>query len=79
VIAAAWAVARRPDLWWIGLVTFVRFVPDGWWRRPPFVPWPDRALLRFRLVTQYGDAERRPEADDVVAWLEWCRKERRRR
>jgi hypothetical protein len=55
-------------------------VVPGWWRRPPFVPRPDRAYLRFRLETQYGtgagDAAK-PTADDVVSYLAWCRDERR--
>jgi hypothetical protein len=38
---------------------------------------PDAAYLRFRLVTQYGDPAHEPDPDDVVAWLEWCRRLRR--
>ena len=48
-------------------------VPLGWWRRRPFLPVPDRAWMRFRMETQYGDAAHRPAARDVVAWLEWAR------
>ena len=28
--------------------------PDGWWRRPPHLPLPDPAYLRFRMVTAHG-------------------------
>jgi hypothetical protein len=34
---------------------------------------PPRDYLRFRMVTQYGDADRPPEPTDVVAYLTWCR------
>jgi hypothetical protein len=69
----ALAVARRPRLWPIAAVELRRLAPTGWWRRPPFLPVPDRDYLRFRLETQYGDPAHRPEPHDVVTWLEWCR------
>jgi hypothetical protein len=47
--------------------------PDGWWRRPPFLPVPDASYLRFRMVTMYGDPNHGFEPDDLVAYLEWCR------
>lgn len=76
--AAAWAraaaaVGRRPRLWPTALVQARRLAPDGWWRRPPFLPLPDRAWLAFRLKTAYGDGRRVPPPGDVVAWLSWCR------
>lgn len=75
---AAWArvvvaVARRPDLWATGAVQVRRLAPNSWWRRAPFLPLPDRAWMRFRLRTAYGDPDHVPEPADVVAWLEWCR------
>jgi hypothetical protein len=45
----------------------------GWWRRPPFLPLPDRDYLRFRLQTQYGDPNHRAEPGDLITYLEWCR------
>ena len=48
--------------------------PDRWWLRPPFLPWPDREYVAFRMVTQYGDPHARPHAADLIAYLEWCRK-----
>jgi hypothetical protein len=47
--------------------------PDGWWRRRPFLPVPTAEYLALRAVTQYGDAGHAPDADDVVAYLEWAR------
>jgi hypothetical protein len=66
------AVARRPSLWPTAIRTAATLAPRGWWRRPPFLPVPDRAYLRFRAVTQYGDADRRPDPDDVIQYLTWC-------
>jgi hypothetical protein len=67
------AVVRHPSLWWTGLVQVRRLAPRGWWRRPPFLPVPDKAYLRFRLQTMYGDAEHPPEPADVLTYLRWCR------
>ena len=78
MIVAIAAVLRHPTLWPTALVELRRFVPDGWWRRRPFLPLPDRAMLRFRLVTQYGDPDHAPDGDDLVSWLRWCRDENRR-
>ncbi len=73
-MAAAPALARRPDLWWTALRQAKVLVPAGWWRRRPFLPVPDRDYLHFRLLTAYGgDGDAAPEGDDLVAYLEWCR------
>jgi hypothetical protein len=70
---AVLAVAARPSLWGIAVVQIVRLARRGWWRRPPFLPLPDRGYLRFRLETQYGDPEHAVESADIVAYLKWCR------
>ncbi|HZP29416.1 MAG TPA: hypothetical protein VFC99_10725 [Acidimicrobiia bacterium] len=44
----------HPELWPTALRQAARLAPAGWWRRPPFLPLPDREYLRFRLETQYG-------------------------
>ena len=67
------AVARRPSLWSTAARQARRLAPRRWWARPPFLPVPDRAWLRFRAETQYGDPDRRPDPDDVVTWLRWAR------
>lgn len=51
----------------------------GWWRQWPFLPVPDPAYWRFRLITAYGDAHHRPSVDDVVAAARWSRRQRRLR
>jgi hypothetical protein len=73
IIRIGRAVAAHPRLWGTAVRQARRLVPRRWWRRRPFLPLPDRAWLRFRAETQYGDPDRRPEPDDVVAWLQWAR------
>ncbi|MGI8777296.1 MAG: hypothetical protein ACR2LJ_07885 [Acidimicrobiales bacterium] len=68
---AAFAVARHPGLWAMAATQVVRLAPTGWWHRPPFLPRPDPAYLRFRLETQYG-SDRAPDPVDLVAYLHWC-------
>ena len=69
----AMAVARRPSLWPTAGWQAWRVTPDHWWRRPPFVPVPAQAYLRFRTTTQYGRADHPLEPGDVVRYLTWCR------
>ena len=71
--SSAAAVAARPRLWPTAAAQVRRLAPRRWWARRPFLPVPDRAWLRFRMETQYGDPSHRPEPDDVVTWLEWAR------
>ena len=67
------AVLVRPRLWATALRQTHRLASRGWWRRPPFLPLPDRGYSAFRQVTQYGDADHAPDVEDVLVWLEWCR------
>ena len=62
-------VLARPWLW----REAVRLVPKGWWRRRPFLPLPSRDYLAFRMETQYGRADARPDPHDLVVYLQWCR------
>ncbi|HEV7887923.1 MAG TPA: hypothetical protein VGO92_10210 [Acidimicrobiales bacterium] len=70
---AVLAVAARPRLWAAALT----LVPPRWWRRPPFLPVPDRRYLAFRMETQYGRSDAKADPADVVVYLEWCRTMRR--
>jgi hypothetical protein len=45
----------------------------GGWHRPPFLPVPSPAYAAFRLETQYGDNAHRPDPDDVLRYLAWCK------
>ncbi|MCE9622141.1 MAG: hypothetical protein K8R99_07345 [Actinomycetia bacterium] len=72
-IAVGVAVARRPRLWRAALAQWRRTTPRQWWRRRPFLPMPSGDYMRFRTVTQYGDANHALVPDDVLNYLEWCR------
>lgn len=66
------ALARRPDLWAVAARSAAGLAGRGWWRRPPFLPVPDRRWLHFRLVTAYGGDGTGPiDAEDLITWLEW--------
>jgi hypothetical protein len=75
------AVVPRPTLWWAALGALARLSRNGWWRRPPFLPLPGEAYWRFRVVTALGGTgdDAALSADDVVAYLQWCRRARPRR
>lgn len=77
-VRAVLAVLARPTLWYTACRQALVLAAPGWWRRAPFLPLPDGDYLRFRLVTQYGDADHRPEPADLVTYLHWCRAEHRR-
>ena len=68
----AGALAREPGLWPTALGQAGRLARPGWWRRAPFLPVPDAGYVRFRLDTQYGAAGR-PDPEDLVTYLRWCR------
>lgn len=76
-IATALVVLRHPDLWATAVGTALRLADPRWWRRPPFLPLPDRDYLAFRLETQYGAAD--PDPHDVVPYLRWVRRSNRTR
>lgn len=64
----------RPGLWPTALRIIGRSSPRGWWHRAPFVPRPPAAFVQFRLETQYGSTTAgAPVAQDLVAYLAWCR------
>lgn len=70
---AVGAVLVRPTLWPTAVRQVFVLAPRGWWRRPPFLPLPDRDYLAFRMQTAYGDPQATPVAADVVGYLHWCR------
>lgn len=67
----------RPRLWPTAAAVGVRLAPRGWWRRRPPLPTPDARYLAFRMETAYGDPDRPAEAEDLIEYLEWCRRRRR--
>lgn len=69
--SAVLAVARRPRLWGTAVGAALALAPGNWWRHPPFLPLPDRSLMRWRIATAYGSEEAAVDPADVVAYLEW--------
>lgn len=67
----AGAVLARPRLWPAAFRQLRVLAPEGWWRRAPFLPLPDRDWMAFRLTTAYGDPAARLDPDDFVTWLRW--------
>jgi len=67
------ALAARPGLWWTAVRQARRMARRHWWAHPPFLPIPGPDYLAFRMETQYGGTAHRPEADDVIHYLSWCR------
>jgi hypothetical protein len=63
------ALVVRPWLW----SSAARLVPSGWWQRWPPRPWPPTDYIRFRTQTMYGESGRL-DPDDLVTYLEWCRR-----
>ena len=70
-LAATRAVVVRPRLWPAALRQLRALAPPGRWRRPPFLPVPDRHWTAFRLTTAYGDPSAPLVPADLVTWLEW--------
>lgn len=44
-----------------------------WWKRPPWLPLPDRTYLRWRMYTAYGDENAVPPMIDVIRFARWRR------
>jgi hypothetical protein len=74
LVKALLTVAARPALWPVA----VRLAPSRWWRRWPPLPLPPPEYVRFRAETMYGDAGGDLAGDDLVAYLQWCRRMSRR-
>ena len=69
--AAIMAVIKEPRLWGEAIRATMALARDGWWRKPPFLPIPNRAYMRWRTATAYGDPKVPIDADDLVAYLRW--------
>jgi hypothetical protein len=76
VVRVCASVMARPSLWGTAAREVAVLAGPGWWRRWPLLPVPAPGYLHFRLQTAYGDADRPPEAADVVTWLRWCKRMR---
>jgi hypothetical protein len=74
--ASFFAVVRRVDLWVEGVRAALAHVRRRWWTRSA-VPTPSTTHLAWRRATAYGSADHPIEPDDLVAYLEWRRRQRR--
>ncbi len=50
------------------------FRARGWYRQWPFLPFPPRDYIRWRMYTAYGDETAVPPLDDVVRFARWRRR-----
>ncbi|HSG78850.1 MAG TPA: hypothetical protein VLD62_04650 [Acidimicrobiia bacterium] len=72
------AVARHPSLWGTAL-GFLREIGCKEWRKWLLcVLRPRRTYLRWRIATAYGDPDADLDPADVVAFLQWRRRQRER-
>lgn len=71
------AVGRRPDLWGEGVRAMFAVAAHRWWRRTPYLPLPDERYTAWRLATAHGAPGTRMEPDELIAYLEWRRKQHR--
>jgi hypothetical protein len=55
------------------LRTVWAFRRRDWWRKPPFLPVPDRTYLRWRMYTAYADENAVPPVEDVIRFARWRR------
>lgn len=65
------AVVIRPWLWATAIGALFGFARIGWWRRPPFLPIPDRSVLEWRVTTAFGQPNMALATDDVLSYLRW--------
>lgn len=72
VASLAWRGLRNPRTAVALVRVGWRFRARGWYSRFPFLPLPERAYLRWRMYTAYGDANVVPPADDVVRYARWA-------
>jgi hypothetical protein len=49
-----------------------RFRRRRWFRKPPFLPVPDRTYLRWRMLTAYGDPDVVPSPDEIARYARWA-------
>jgi hypothetical protein len=72
VLALAGRSVRHPtlavDLARVGW----RFRNRRWYRRPPFLPIPDREYVRWRMDTAYGSPDAVPPARDLERYVRWA-------
>ena len=74
--ASVSALVRRPDLWPEALQQWKGLCPSRWWARWPPLPLPAPSYLAFRKEAMFGVAPAFLGPNELVAYLEWCRRMR---
>jgi hypothetical protein len=73
-------VLRQPWRLPRALSAILALAPTGWWRRRPFLPYPDPAYWRFRMETSSGgEGGEPPSPDEVIEVLDWFHRMKHRR
>ena len=67
-------IIGKPHLWKVAITQLWRIRENGWYKKFPFLPAPNKKYINFRLITAYGDEG--PEnffKSDLVTYFKWCR------
>ncbi len=70
-IGLAKVAVRRPWLVPAMLAAAWAFRANRWYRRPPFLPIPSNAYVRWRMETAYGEGIVSLSAGDLERYLRW--------
>ena len=62
---------RQPSLIPALLEAAWAFRSNGWYRRPPFLPIPSKAYMRWRMETAYGDPDAVPPNTELERYIRW--------
>jgi hypothetical protein len=65
------ALLWKPSLWAPSVRQIFILAKNRWPLVPPFLPFPSRDFLEFRLITYHGKAEELPDVEVVITWLTW--------
>lgn len=49
-----------------------RFRKRGWYAMPPFLPFPPRDYVRWRMYTAYGDYDAVAPPEDIERYARWA-------
>jgi hypothetical protein len=71
ILALGFRSLKKPSLGAALIRVAWRFRRRHWYRRPPFLPVPDRNYLRWRMLTAYGDPNVVPPPDDIARYARW--------
>ena len=77
-VGLAKVAIRRPGLIPAMLGAAWAFRANRWYRRPPFLPLPSKAYMRWRMETAYGQNGTVVPSGDLERYLRWGADMRRR-